>query len=153
VGVRGCDDDVDQLTLHRGFAAVDADHNIKRRRVEGTDPGVNVRIGAKLLDDDHLGFDPVVLGATKTHVLWARTNLHCARPLGLDRRELGSLDRDILASDAYLASLDAALKQVHLRRADEPRNKCIDWLVIHHSGGADLLEDTVLQYGNPIAHR
>ncbi len=50
------------------------------------------------------------------------------------------------------AVLQAALEQIHRRRADETRDEGIDRPAIQCLWRVDLLKDTALQDRNPVAH-
>ncbi len=144
-GARG---QVQHVALGRWPAAVHPDDHRLALAVE-LGAAVDVGVGAELLDHLHLGGHA---GALADHV-------HVLRP-DTDRDRAGGADRvgrlpghpQVGPAEVQRVPVHIGLQQVHRGRADEAGDEHVVRLVVHLPRRVALLQDAVLEHGDPVAH-
>jgi hypothetical protein len=142
--------EVHRLALLRRLAAVDAGDDVVGLVVD-LGRAVDVGVRAELLDEVHHGLEALSL-AGGLHVLGADPDGDLLAGLaGLGGRI--AVHRQVGATKVECAALHVDLEQVHRGGADEAGHEDVVGVVVHVPWCVDLLQDTVLEHGHPVAHR
>jgi hypothetical protein len=142
--------EVDALTLRGRLAAVDAGDDVVGLPAD-VGGAVDVGVRAELLHQVDRGLQALTL-ADQLHVLGPDADRELAARLVGDLRRLAR-DRQVGAPEVQRAPVGLHLEEVHRRRADEPCDEDVVGVVVHVAWRVHLLEDAVLQHGDPVAHR
>src|SRR5690606_34791340 len=116
--------------------------------VLGHRAAVDVGVGAELLDDVDLDLEAVLLGPD-LDILGADTDDDVTAGVA----EGLSADLDLVGAELHAILGDGNGDEVHRGGADEAGDEDIRGLVVHLARTGHLLENAVLEQGDPIAHR